>query len=431
MKSLFMNNVKSIITLLIILSVQCYSQWQQTNFPSSAKVNTLVVFGSRIYAGTNGDGILMSTDNGDSWNKLNEGLQSEVVYAIYIDSTNLPAGQTGIFAGTATGVSISTNNGLTWETINSGLPRQPVTSIAHGSYTKIYAGAWDGIYYSTNYGKEWVKIQELSFITMPVNSLAVIDDFIYVSTYAGGLFFSPNAGIKWYDLSIWIYEYESILSTIIVSQRLVQVYALSQIGNNIIASAGYKGDVYSSPADDTTSFSQCSIPLAYKPILSFAKHDSSLYAGDFIGNIYKSNPDGSSWVQLPISLTDHSINALALNESYIFVCTGDGIWRLKYPEGITTVDDISEVPTGFVLEQNYPNPFNPSTIIEYELPSSSFVNLKVYNSLGEEVATLVNEIKSPGRYKVEFNGKDLSSGIYFYLLNTEKFSQSKKMIMIK
>jgi len=88
-------------------------------------------------------------------------------------------------------------------------------------------------------------------------------------------------------------------------------------------------------------------------------------------------------------------------------------------------------PGEYRLFQNYPNPFNPTTEIKYSLPENSFVSLKVYNSLGNEVADLVNENESAGSYKVTFDGKDLSSGIYYFQLKANNFIKVKKMILLK
>ena len=88
-------------------------------------------------------------------------------------------------------------------------------------------------------------------------------------------------------------------------------------------------------------------------------------------------------------------------------------------------------PIKYTLEQNYPNPFNPSTSIQYSVPGSEFVSLKVYDILGNEVATLVNEQKQAGNYKVNFDAKNLSSGVYFYSIRTGQFNQIRKMILLK
>ncbi len=97
---------------------------------------------------------------------------------------------------------------------------------------------------------------------------------------------------------------------------------------------------------------------------------------------------------------------------------------------ITSVEK-NELPTKFELSQNYPNPFNPETKISYTLPKESNVSLKVYDVLGNEVATLVNEIKQAGAYNVNFDAKNLTSGLYIYKLQADNFIQTKKMMLIK
>jgi hypothetical protein len=109
-------------------------------------------------------------------------------------------------------------------------------------------------------------------------------------------------------------------------------------------------------------------------------------------------------------------------------------WTQWDPKNYATVSvqTISnEVPSAFVLAQNYPNPFNPSTKINFSLPKAGFVTLKVYDLTGKEVSSLVNENLNIGTYGVDFNAAALTSGIYFYTLNTENFSETKKMMLIK
>lgn len=94
-------------------------------------------------------------------------------------------------------------------------------------------------------------------------------------------------------------------------------------------------------------------------------------------------------------------------------------------------DNLLETPSGYRLEQNFPNPFNPSTKIKYIISNSSFVNLKIYDVLGNEVATLVNEEKSPGEYEAEFSSEGISSGTYIYTLKAGNFFTAKKLILMK
>lgn len=97
----------------------------------------------------------------------------------------------------------------------------------------------------------------------------------------------------------------------------------------------------------------------------------------------------------------------------------------------TNKKDASIELSSFKLEQNYPNPFNPSTEIKYSIPVESYVRLKVYNVLGNEVATLVNEEKPAGKYSIKFNASNLSSGVYIYRLQTDYSIITKKMTLIK
>jgi len=88
-------------------------------------------------------------------------------------------------------------------------------------------------------------------------------------------------------------------------------------------------------------------------------------------------------------------------------------------------------PEEFSLSQNYPNPFNPTTTIKYSLPSDGFIKLSVFNAIGEEVSTLVNEFKSAGNYEIHFDAEDLTSGIYFYRLKVDNSNLTRKMILLK
>ena len=119
------------------------------------------------------------------------------------------------------------------------------------------------------------------------------------------------------------------------------------------------------------------------------------------------------------------------------ILTGKYNYRLKQIDfdGSFEYSDVVEVevttPLEYALEQNYPNPFNPTTTIKFELPEKNFVQLKIFDVLGSEVATLMNEEKAPGSYEVFFDAAKLVSGVYIYSLKAGNFTQSKKMILMK
>ena len=114
------------------------------------------------------------------------------------------------------------------------------------------------------------------------------------------------------------------------------------------------------------------------------------------------------------------------------IMLGDAFAVARYTGTATSViNEPYGIPTEFELSQNYPNPFNPSTIIEYTLPMESHVNIKVYDIIGREIATLVNEEKTPGTYSVNFNASKFASGFYLYRMQAGSFVETKKLILMK
>ncbi|MBS1517392.1 MAG: T9SS type A sorting domain-containing protein [Bacteroidetes bacterium] len=105
--------------------------------------------------------------------------------------------------------------------------------------------------------------------------------------------------------------------------------------------------------------------------------------------------------------------------------------RFYASTSLSGVNGLNELPSEYRLSQNYPNPFNPKTIISYELGITDITSLKIYNALGNEVATLVNQKQNAGKYSVEFDGNNFPSGIYFYTLMAGEFIDTKRMILLK
>ena len=167
---------------------------------------------------------------------------------------------------------------------------------------------------------------------------------------------------------------------------------------------------------------------------------TSSYTGTAVGKlgtIIRTVDGGTSWVTqssgstlslYSVNFTD-SQNGTAVGDNGIILRTTNG--------GVTFIEDENDFmqPTAFYLSQNYPNPFNPSTKISWQSPVSGWQTLKVYDVLGKEVATLVNEYKPAGSYEVEFKSTvgshQLANGVYFYQLKAGDYVETKKMILLK
>jgi hypothetical protein len=170
---------------------------------------------------------------------------------------------------------------------------------------------------------------------------------------------------------------------------------------------------------------------------------------DFIQIGYATSLNGTDWTKDSVVLGhgdpgEWDDGAVAL--PFIMVDIGDTLFKMWYggsdsflfqtgyatsnlPVGVEK--DTNLFPTQFILYQNYPNPFNPNTTIKWQMPEASFATLKIYDVLGNEVATLVKEEKPAGEYEVEFNGSDLTSGIYYYQLKAGDLTKTKKMILLR
>lgn len=126
-----------------------------------------------------------------------------------------------------------------------------------------------------------------------------------------------------------------------------------------------------------------------------------------------------------LAIDENNNKWLSTYDNGIFVYNENGVTEIKTEEGPYYR------PSGYNISQNYPNPFNPQTIIEYGIPKASNVEIKIYNSLGEIINTIINKQQSAGEYRIEFDGSSLPSGIYFYRITAGSFVQTKKMILLK
>ena len=289
----------------------------------------------------------------------------------------------------------STNGGGNWTTTNSGnvLDGNPALSmdISYQTSNKVYVGTApyqtrSGLFRTTNGGTSWDNITG----TLPDRFPADIavdpndDNIVYVTFYGfgtGHVFKSTNSGDTWTD----------------ISDNLPDVPTLAVIVD--------------------------------------MNNSNHVYIGTDIG-VFVSTDGGGNWQDLNDGLPD-AVQGMDLNITYVnnvirVMTHGNGGYERKLLSQIPVgIDPDPPVVSTFKLEQNYPNPFNPSTTISWQLPVDAFVSLKVYDVLGNEVASLANEDKAAGSYQTEFDASNLSSGTYFYRLEAGSFVETKKMILLK
>ncbi|MFZ1281819.1 MAG: T9SS type A sorting domain-containing protein [Ignavibacteriaceae bacterium] len=201
---------------------------------------------------------------------------------------------------------------------------------------------------------------------------------------------------------------------------------------------------------NTTAFSSVTFPSYGRPILADFDNDGDydLTIGDAWGTVKYYRNDGTVnapvWFRydamfagIEVDQNPHAGFADLDNDGRKDMIIGEYNGNFTYYQNLfAEVTDVENeidlsVPDDFVLNQNYPNPFNPSTIISWQSPVSGWQTLKVYDVLGKEVATLVNEFKPIGKYEIEFNASTLSSGVYFYQLKIENFTAIRKFLFVK
>ena len=152
------------------------------------------------------------------------------------------------------------------------------------------------------------------------------------------------------------------------------------------------------------------------------------------GSVFKTTDGGYNWLRINTRINNEIAKIYFVDENTGWVI-GDNGMILKTvnnsdnPSGLDNCDP--QLVEGYVLNQNYPNPFNPSTTISFQIPFSQDVELKIYDMLGREVAILFNRKAQKGINKVTFNAEGLSSGIYFYLIKTAAFTETKKIVIVK
>lgn len=163
--------------------------------------------------------------------------------------------------------------------------------------------------------------------------------------------------------------------------------------------------------------------------------DSTLTLAAWGTGVFISEDLGFNWTDVTGNLPNAYPQCIGIFGGYVYVgiiaSGSDGLYRMPLPGTPVAIEGEEELPAGYVLKQNYPNPFNPSTKISFELPEQSDVKLEIYDVLGRKVVTLVNELLNAGSHNQTWDASSFPSGTYFYKLETENFSTTKKMLILK
>ncbi len=444
--------------------------WELKNNGIDAGIGKKIeIYKNQIYLGTD-NGLYKSSDCGENWVRI----ALSIEYFDFIDIKVLPNGY--FFTSVSNqlaygGVYRSTDFGETWlPTSFIGYGAMNIGINSNGVMFFCNPTAWwRGVYRSFDLGQTWERNIAIAAFAM----CSIKEGYILIGTeplWPGGLYESTNNGDSWYNTSN--FNNDDFFGDFVVD-----------INGDIYVSvtetqSGPQQGVYRS-IDNGDSWSYWGLSNVEINCLSI---DSSgyIYAGTNSNGIFRT-PGRTVPVELTSFRADVQDGEVILNwstatetnnkgfyverkgaslignwekigfvsgsgtttepNSYTFtdnnVTTGNYSYRLKQIDYDGSFEYSKEVevevsvPLEFSLSQNYPNPFNPVTTIKYSVPKDGNVKLTVYNALGQELAELVNKEIKAANYEVEFNAKDLASGVYFYCIQAGDFVQSKKMILLK
>jgi len=367
--------------------------------------------------------ILRTTNGGENWILQTSGIFAPLYDVSLIDSLR------GIVVGDSGIVLRTTNGGANWVHQTSGT----MNRLYDVSFTDDYNGTVTGlngtILKTINGGVTWVQQTSGTTNLLPGVSFTDANNGTTVGL-SGTILRTTNGGINW------------IHQTSGTTNNLTSV---SFIDANIGTAVGWNGTILRTiiggglapfpPTNLTAKVDTLKVLLTWQD--NFNNEDGFV--------VQKKNGDTTSSKSFfsidtlganVITYTDtnfmiDTIYSYRVNAFNIYGLSGySNIVTITVPQPVGVMEN-EKFPIQFTLNQNYPNPFNPTTTIKYAIPQQSFVNIAIYNLLGEKILTLINEEKQPGNYEVLFDGSNLSSGVYFYKIVSSNFIETKKLILMK
>ncbi|MEP0861696.1 MAG: T9SS type A sorting domain-containing protein [Ignavibacterium sp.] len=433
---------KLLIVNILFLSINIYSQpqWVRIDSPTNNLLRK-IVFADSLNGwacGLNGT-IIHTSDGGDSWFIQNTNTSDPVIDIHFIDNqkgwaltwelNNPPLG---------TYMLKTTDGGINW--IKEFIPIETEFFRSVFFLNEQFGLIGDRFtYYTTNGGAEWNLSQRDSDLVanLPFHQIKMLNDLLGFA--CGGVL--DNAGIIWKTTD----SGRNWKTNAISPDEIFEIFIFDS--QNILALSGDPEYLYgvglikSSDGGETWSYEELPINAVCFGI-DFRNELEGWSAAGY--KMLFTNDGGNSWSEMDTPDSSAVYDVQFVNDRKGFACGQDGV-LIKYipdPNRVEQATLSNEID--YKLFQNYPNPFNPVTSIQYAIGSRQFVQLKVYDLLGNEVATLVDEEKPAGQYKVEFNANQISkpgisSGVYFYrfkLINSSIASEkvtieTKKMIYLK
>lgn len=324
-----------------------------------------------------------------------------------------------LFISTGQGALVSTTNDTVWTKVNAS----PTSGYLY-SYKGILFVDNSGINRSSNRGQTWQPVTNIPSSFQAGEFTAIGSKLLYVSAYGNGIYVSTDAGINWTQSNSGLGKDTSIVSLCSMNGTLIASTTTNPTDSNIIYQSIDEGSTWQRIAKQPVSGMLRSLYVA----------GSSIF-GEAYGKLYRSTNGGSMWLNVNsgLSTSISGISSFAIVSDTLYAGTTVGVWKRPLSDfGITDVRRAGNgVPEQYSLSQNYPNPFNPTTHLQFSISNFQFVTLKVYDLLGREAATLVNETKSPGAYEVNFDAKNLSSGVYLYQLRAGTHVETRRMVLLK
>ncbi len=403
-----------ILVLTILDPTIVCSQWVQLSAQPGGSYALLAASGTRLFAGTYSNGIYLSSDQGLSWAKKNNGLSSLWILSIGFMGSDIFVGTNG------GGLYMSTDSGETWIKRDSGMTTPFVRALAiYGS--KIFAATWGGgLFSSIDTGKSWNHIDG-GITNTEIEALAVNGNMIFAAGYAGMHSPYPNCLYRSSDGGQTWTQSGDIPSGFRAFSLAVAGTAIYAGGNQLVYMSPNNGTNWiqlHTPVDNINGWYLCAL------------NDTSVLAAPTTsGSLFLITHDGNAWTKR--GLDGLQIVSAAVAGQSIFASSG-AVWKESISDLMATQPGIQPLtPSEFSLAQNYPNPFNPSTVIAFDLPNRSTVAITVYSTIGQLVETIALGQQGPGHHTFQFNASGLSCGAYFYRVQAGTSSATRMMILLK